>query len=306
MNTGMRTLWLALLATSACRTVTHEPPPDAYTGATARVATFNVRRMFDTVCDSGMCDPDAGDYEELPTPEELEARATQIADAIRVLDPDIIALQEIESQACLDALLARLGDVLPVGVLGETGTPASVDVAILSRTPIDLVVTHRAELPLRLPNGATTSFSRELLEVHTQIDGVSVVMFAAHFKSKSNDEPARRLAEAEASARVLGEVAAREPDSLVILGGDLNDTPDSPPLAAMTGAGLVRVADDVPANEQATYSYGGRLQAIDHLLIAPSGSARRIPRTIRAWRGPSGGYGGSDHFALTWDFATEP
>jgi predicted extracellular nuclease len=133
------------------------------------------------------------------------------------------------------------------------------------------------------------------------------VMFAAHFKAKSNDDPARRLAEAQTSSQVMNEVAAREPDSLVILGGDLNDTPGSPPLDAMTvDAGLVRVADDVSDAEQATYIYGGRGQAIDHLLVAPNeGARRRIRRSAQTWRGPNGGYGGSDHFALTSSFATD-
>lgn len=284
---------IGMLALTACRTIHDEPPPpDAYTGPEGRVATFNVRRFFDTVCESLSCED--GAYEEQPTQEDLEARATQIADAIRALDADVIALQEVETQACLDALLARL-DTMPYGVLGETNEVASVDVAILSRTPIDSITGHRAQFPF---------MSRELLEVHTRVGGVPVVMLAAHFKSKANDEPSRRLYEAESSARVVNEIAAREPDALVILGGDLNDTPGSPPLDALTvGGGLIRVADDLSDEEQATYVYNGRKQAIDHLLIAPSGASRRIPRTARSWRGPNG-YGGSDHFALSWNFAT--
>jgi endonuclease/exonuclease/phosphatase family metal-dependent hydrolase len=291
----MRTLLVGLLAMAACRTVTHEEPPaDAYTGPEGRVATFNVRRLFDTVCDSGACEP--GDYEELPSQGELDARAIQIAVAIRALDADVISLQEIETQACLDALLAHLGDTMPYGVLGETNEIASVDVAILSRAPIDLVVGHRAQFPF---------MSRELLEVHTSVDGVKVIMLAAHFKSKVNDEPSRRLYEAESSATVVNDIAAREPTALVVLGGDLNDTPGSPPLDALTvQGGLIRVADDVSDEEQATYIFNGRKQAIDHLLLAPTGTARRIPRSVYSWRAPSGGYGGSDHFALTWDFAT--
>jgi endonuclease/exonuclease/phosphatase family metal-dependent hydrolase len=297
----MRALQLCLLGlfglsgVTACRLTTHEPPPDAYSGPDGRIATFNVRRLFDTVCESVTCEP--GAYEEQPTQGELDARATQIADAIRALDADVIALQEIETQACLDALLSRLGDVMPYGVLGEISEVASVDVAILSKTPIELVAGHRAMYPF---------FSRELLEAHVRVGGVPVVMLAAHFKAKSNDDPPRRLAEAQASADVVNAIAALEPTALVVLGGDLNDTPGSPPLDALVvDGGLVRVADDISDVEQATYIYNGRLQAIDHLLIAPNGASRRISRSAKAWRGPNGGYGGSDHFALTWDFATD-
>lgn len=300
----MRVALIGLFA-AACRTVTHEPAPDAYAGPDARVATFNVKRFFDTVCDSGTCG--FGEYEELPTMGEVDARATQIADAIRALDADVISLQEIETQACLDALLVRLGDTMPYGVLGETDVAASVDVAVLSKTPLDLVVGHRERLPLQLPNGASSTFSRELLEVHVRVGATPLVMFAAHFKAKSNDDPPRRLAEAQATAYVMNEVAAQRPGTLVVLGGDLNDTPGSPPLDALTiEGGLVRLADDLSVDEQATYIFNGRRQAIDHLLVAPNTAAvRRIPRSTQVWRSATGGYGGSDHFALTSRFAID-
>lgn len=130
-----------------------------------------------------------------------------------------------------------------------------------------------------------------------------MVLCAAHFRSKVNDDATRRLAEAQASSRIVNALAVREPDALVILGGDLNDTPGSPPLDALTVAGgLIRVADDIPLAEQATYIYQGRGQSIDRLLLAPSTAATRVPRSSRVWRAGASGYGGSDHRALTSDF----
>ncbi len=289
---------VVLLALGACRDVPPTIEVDAQVGTPMRVATFNVRRLFDTVCDSGLCGPD--DYEALATPEELDARAMQLADAIRALDTDVISLQEIETQPCLDALLARLADTMPYGVLGEIGTTASVDVAVLSKRPLDLVIGHRASEPLALPDGSTTSFSRELLEVHTRSpNGVEVILFAVHFKSKSGDEPARRLAEAQVSARVVNEVAARTPAAIVMLACDLNDTPGSPTLVALTTeGGLIRLADDLVPAAQATYFYAGQGQSIDHILLAPGHASARVTRSSRAWRG-TGGWGGSDHSALT-------
>ncbi|MEO8705630.1 MAG: endonuclease/exonuclease/phosphatase family protein [Kofleriaceae bacterium] len=271
-------------------------PVDAARG-NYRVATFNVRRYFDTVCASGACG--SGEYEELPSQQAFDARATQLADALRALDADVVSLQELETQACLDAILARLPE-LPYGVLGEIGSTASVDVAVISKTPITLVVNHRATEPLELPDGTVTTFSRELLEVHVR-DG-AVAIFATHFKSKSNDDPARRLAEAQHASRIVNELAAREPATLVVLAGDLNDTPESPPLAALTvTGGLVRVAGDLATPDQATYVFDGRGQAIDHILIGPGTAALRVPRSSQVWRETSG-WGGSDHAALTSDF----
>ena len=152
-------------------------------------------------------------------------------------------------------------------------------------------------------DGSVTTFSRELLEVHVRVVGVEVVMFAAHFRSKVNDDPARRLAEAQVAHRVVTELAARAPEALVVVGGDLNDTPGSPPLEALVGdGGLVRLADDLPAAAQATYFYRGRGQSIDHLLVAPTATAaERVPRSSRVWR-DGNGYADSDHAALTSDF----
>lgn len=298
------------LALVACRHVDSTPAPevqDAPRGPQFRIATFNVHRFFDTACASGACG--SGAYEELPTQAEFDAKATELAAAIRSLDADVVALEEIETQPCLDALLARLGDAMPYGVLGEIGYDASVDVAIISRTALDEVVRHRDAEPLHLPDGTTTSFSRELLEVHVRApSGAPVILFAAHFKAKSNDDPARRLAEAQQAARDVNAAAAAHPDALVALAGDLNDTPGSPPLDALVvSGGLIRVADDLPTNSQATYIYSGRGQAIDHILIAPDRAAARIAQSSIAWRGPGGaGFGGSDHFALSSDFSLSP
>lgn len=285
----------------ACREPTPNASPDGAVGTRVRLATFNVRRFFDTVCDSGSCGPD--DYETLLSQDAFAARADQLAAAIAALDADVIALEEVESQACLDALLARLHGVMADGVLGETGAPASVDVAVLSKTEIDEVVRHRATHPLTLPSGAITTFSRELLEVHTRAaSGAEVVMFAAHFKAKVNDQPERRLAEAQASSEIVNAVASARPGVLVVLGGDLNDTPGSPPLNALTvDGGLVRVADDLPRAAQATYTYGSSSQAIDHLLLAPGVAAMRVPFSSQVWR-DGRGWGGSDHAALTSEF----
>ena len=290
-----------MLVLAACRTPVATVEVDAETGTRVRVATFNVRRFFDTVCESNSCNED--DYEEQASPTYFDARAAQLAEAITLLDADVISLQEVETKVCLDALLLRLSDVMPYGVLGEINTAASVDVAVLSKTPIDKVTGHRDQNPLDLPDGRVLMFSRELLEVHVRAsDGTAIVMFAAHFKSKSSDDPARRLAEAQVSSRIINALAAAEPSALVVLAGDLNDTPDSPPLAALTvDGGLVRVADDLQESQQATYRYAGRGQAIDHLLISPSSAIWRVPRSSRVWRDATG-WGGSDHAALTSEF----
>lgn len=266
-----------------------------------RVATFNTKLFFDTTCQSGACGP--ADFEQVPTQQAFDGRATQLAEAISGFEADVVALQELETQACLDALLSRLSTVFPYGTLGEIGTPGSVDVAILSKTPLERVVGHRDLERLTRPDGSRTNYSREFLEAHVRVaSGAEVVLFAAHFRSKSMDDPGRRLAEAQTSRRLVDEVAAASPGALVVLAGDLNDTPESAPLLALTeNDGLLRVADDLPVADQYTYIFNGRGEAIDHILLAETAAARAVPRSAIVWK-DARGFAGSDHYALTADF----
>jgi len=276
--------------------------PEAPREGTVRIAAFNVRRLFDTVCDSGNCGGSA--YEELPTAEILDTKTTRLANAILSLKADVVLVAEVETQASLDALLAKLpGFPRDNALLGEMGFPASVDVGVLSRHPILSSRRHRDSTVLTLPGGGTTTFAREFLEVHLDVEGAEVIVFPAHFRSKNNDDPGRRLAEARGAHGILVRVAADNPHALVVLGGDLNDTPGSEPLMALEQDGaLLRVASDRHESEQGTYVFGGALQAIDHLFLARGGSGRYVPGSFRAVRDGNRGLGGSDHAAVVADF----
>ncbi len=265
----------------------------------ARLATYNVHRLFDAVCDSGRCAP--GDFEALPSPAQFEAQAERVARAIALLDADVVCLQEVENQAALDRVHAHLGSAFPTAVMGETGAPASVDVALVARDPVLEVVRHRAAR-LQRPDGSPTLFARELLEVHLDHGGRRVVVLCAHFRSMVNDDPGRRVAEAE-GARVRVEAAAMaHPDAVVALAGDLNDDPGSPPLDALEAqGGLVRATLGRDPADVATYVYQGVPRMLDHILFAPGAAGRPVPGTVQVhWdRWHQTGWGRSDHAALS-------
>ncbi len=275
------------------------PPPDP---ADIVIATYNVLRFFDANCDTGKCGSD--DYEEAPTQGQFEYRADTIAEAILAFDADVVILQEIEDQNCIDALSARLGDEYPTAILGESGIAGSVDVAILSRYP-SLEIRRHADVPLPRPSGGQTWFSREFLEVHFDADGHRAIVFAAHFKAKSDDDPERRLAEATRAREIIDAVTGENKGALVVLGGDLNDSPGSPPLDALeAGGGMLRVAAEL-APDDWTYRYMDDRRPIDHIYAATAATgATYVPGSARVFRGNTskGGYGGSDHAALRASF----
>lgn len=268
------------------------PPPRA--GA-IRVASLNVRRLFDAVCDSGNCDGSA--FEAVATPAGLDARLAQLAERLLYLNADVIMVAEVETAALLDALAAKMPGFV-THVLGEIGFTASVDVGVLSRFPTLEVRKHR-DLPLTRPDGSPTSFTREFLEVHLDRGGKRVVAFAAHFRSKNADDPGRRYAEAVAAGDIVRAAAAETPDALVVLGGDLNDVPGSPPIAALDER-LARPSLGLPADAIATYWFEGRGQAIDHLYLPTA--ARYLAGTFAVARDPGRRtFAGSDHAAVYAD-----
>ncbi len=278
------------------------PPPDLPPPGPGDVvvATFNVHLFFDTQCDSGNCG--GSSFEQKPSEATFLARADEIAAAIEGLGADVVLLQEVETQKCLDALSARLPGY-PTAYLGETGNPGSIDTAIVARLPLTEIRSH-GSAPIPLPDGGETHFARDFLEAHFEVEGRRLIAFDGHFKSKADDDPARRLAEAEAARKIVEAAVEAEPGALVVMGGDLNDVPGSPPLMALeVGGGLARVAAELGADDW-TYVFDKELRALDHLYVSTVAlGGTYVSGTARVLRGvETSGWGGSDHSALRATF----
>lgn len=277
-----------------------EPEP---VGDRIRVATWNVKRFFDTVCDTGSCNG-SGDFESAPESGDFVARADEIADAIANLDADVVLLQEIETVACMDALEERLADQFDLFLLGEVRQAASLDTAVLARGELVEVITHRQN-PIDDLSGGTTRFARELLEVRLDIDGHRLVVFSAHFRSQRNDDSEQRLAEATASNDIVLEAAAQQPGAMVIFGGDLNDEPGSESIDALTQGGrLSRVAEELGEDDW-TFASARGTSTLDHLFLVTRQGGDFVAGTAQVVR-DGNFYGGSDHSALTATFEFPP
>ncbi|MET0349666.1 MAG: endonuclease/exonuclease/phosphatase family protein, partial [Rhizobacter sp.] len=95
-----------------------------------------------------------------------------------------------------------------------------------------------------------------------------------HFKSKrggnDDDSQKRRHAQAALAATLAKKALAITP--LVLLGGDLNDTPDSAALAPLFADGFVDVQDhpSYPTDRPGTYNTGTAGNKIDYLILSPA------------------------------------
>jgi endonuclease/exonuclease/phosphatase family metal-dependent hydrolase len=200
------------------------------------------------------------------------------ARVIEVVDADILLTVEVEDRLALqrfsDQLLTpRLGAAgrYPYNMLIDGNDTRGIDIGLLSRHPVASVRSHIFDLGT---NGDEPVFSRDCPEFEIRLDGGdSLWILGNHFKSKGYGSPAaglrRRRAQAKRVAELYREALNRSP--YVIVAGDLNDSPDSPPIQLLTATGL-RDAMSHPSytGRPGTYTSGNTLnQKIDYLLLSP-------------------------------------
>ncbi len=96
-----------------------------------------------------------------------------------------------------------------------------------------------------------------------------------HFKSKREDTSTqaytlpRRVEQAQFVARLVAEIETAHPGAAIIVLGDLNDTPDSEPLAVLEQTGLLDGMLWVDRATRYTYIYQGVSQGVDYILFNP-------------------------------------
>ncbi|HMP01638.1 MAG TPA: endonuclease/exonuclease/phosphatase family protein [Gemmatales bacterium] len=214
-----------------------------------------------------------------------EGQRQNTAQLIKSLAADVMCLIEVEGrQALLDFMREYIKPVaqrLDRNMLIDSPIdPRGIDVAVAWK---------RAELghirsncyDRRLVNGKSlTVWSRDCLEVELLLaSGQSLWILANHFKSKMGGDPPsardKRLAQSQRLVEILTTRYNLAQDFVVVM-GDLNDVPDSQPLAPLKALGGLHDVFDVagtPADDRWTYYYGRapvaqRRTQIDYILVS--------------------------------------
>lgn len=245
-----------------------------------RLATFNCENLFARYKFRRNFDPTEADGFTINNLafdiyDETEKQIT--AQAIREVDADVIALQEVENLPVLDRFNSQyLGGLrYRHRLLIDSHDPRGIDVAILSRFPIVSVRTYRHER-----NAANTAslFSRDCLEAEMDVAGKPLVIYVNHFKSMMGGRDATRDRRVEQAERVAAIIAARWAErhfegNFVVM-GDLNDYADAnTSLSALfTHEGLVNVVTRLSANDQWTHYFAGgnEYRQLDYLFLSAS------------------------------------
>jgi uncharacterized protein len=107
-------------------------------------------------------------------------------------------------------------------------------------------------------------------------ESIELWVIANHWKSKSQDSDwqqytlPRRVDQADFAASLVNEVTQSSSPANVILLGDLNDHPDSAPLAHLLDSGMLSTVNRLAPSDRYTYIYRGISQLLDHILLSPT------------------------------------
>ncbi len=298
------TAMLPLLVLAVCATTALAQARDIR----ITVATYNVRSFLDD-----LDDPFTFDEERPPKArEELE----QIAAAIRKMNADVIAFQEVENEQTLRAFVHELlgGMKYRHVVVSPTNSMHGLNLGVISRLPIDSFTSHRHRT-LNMPDPTQRRrFARDVLRVRIDTPAQRHLdLYVVHFKSKydSEEDPESkqwRLAEARATRRIVDEALAADPSAWVLLLGDLNDAPDSGTLRSLLKRGgpeapkpLLDLHEKLPARRRVTYLRGRHRGTVDYMLASPALAERLVRGSARVLDDPSV-LDGSDHAPLFASF----
>ncbi len=282
---------------------------------TIRVATYNLENYLDAPTVSR------------PHVKTDDAKA-KVRESLRVLNPDVVALEEMGTTNALLELRASLkknGLDFPFWEHVQS-FDTNIHVAVLSKLPIVARRAHTNEVFLL--DGKRFQVKRGFAEVDIQAATNFVfTLFVAHLKSHLTtaeaDEAEERLGEAKVLRSLLDARLAREPAARLLVAGDFNDTPDSPAVKAVLGHGKTMLFDSRPAERNGdtapgeppyfeprsvawTYYYGksDTYARIDYLLMSPAMKARWLAAETYIPTIPDWGVG-SDHRPIVTGFKTE-
>lgn len=269
-----------------------------------RIASYNALNLFDDIDDPGKRDEG--------TPAKSADSQRALADVILSSDADVIAMQEVEKLSALKDFRDQNGlrEEYPHLVLVEGNDKRGIDVALMSKFPVNDVVSHKDEVfPVKgqKPRG----FLRDLLQADIEVPEYGEVrFFVTHLASKMGGKRAdrMRIAEARAAREIIKEETADFPGQKYVILGDFNDTPDSPAVQEFKrkdkdGWGMVDAfapepdAVSYPTREDKAKKWG--YKRIDHILLSPEMAETLVDQEVHHHPKDEKA---SDHWMVSADF----
>ena len=319
---------LALLLSTAAHAQSPDirfgtPTPPAKQPNSIRLATYNVENLFDAVDDPAL----SGQNEDKDALKPDKA-CRAAAETIRLLDADILALEEIESEAALrwfrDTYLTNLGYDHLASL--DAGDERGIEQSVLSRFPIKstknfprqaLEGVHPAKAP-DAPEGSPLTFHRSPLFVEVEVPPArgandkpyTLTLVVIHMKSGARSAYWRE-AEAKGALSLIDRFQKENPAVNIAVLGDFNSQPADASYKSFIASGLTDTLSNRDGTPKFITHESGR--TIDYLLVnsnlAPEiipGSAFVFGRPARPagvdWRTyPAPDGYASDHYPVSID-----
>jgi endonuclease/exonuclease/phosphatase family metal-dependent hydrolase len=248
------------------------PPKD---DATVRIATYNLQNLF--LAGEGPLTP--------------QKRLRPLVRMIDQVAADLMVVQEVGSQASLQAVNAQLARPYPHCHVVPGNSVRNIHLGVLSRQPVNLS-SHRSvqlsdqnDQPLAfyanqeqasLQQPVNTGFFRDVLLIETQLlDQCPLALFGLHLKSRTNQPwqlhsaQTYRLAECQALQKIVMAYANANPQRGLGLLGDFNDLLSSDalqPLQKLPLIDVIGVQLRQSGRNPSTY-WPRRRMRIDHILL---------------------------------------
>lgn len=217
---------------------------------------------------------------ELETEPVDELAMQHTAMVIRDVDADVLGVVEAENRVALnrfsELLLAELdAEPYPHVMVIDGNDDRGIDVGLMTKAGHDIVGirSHVDD-----PDGDERIFSRDCPEYTvTTPSGQRLVVLVNHLKSKGfgtfAESSARRGRQAAQVAEIYRRLQAEGEPNVVVL-GDLNDTPDSAPLAPLLAQTDLRDIAEHPSftsdGRPGTFANGTKSNKIDYVLLSPA------------------------------------
>ncbi len=247
-------------------------------GEPFKILNWNLHNFFDKKKDT------SSTYEMVLSATEYNTKVGQVGSVLGAMDPDVAILPEVENVAILDEINTKqLGGAYKTAV-PLTNDFRGLDIGILSKVPIDKIVSHTADSfeRLDLAGGKTYTYSRDAVEVHLTVGSRQVILLGVHYRSKGDgnvetDDKDKRAAEAQHTREIADNLAKADPSAAIVILGDFNDLPGSDAVK-WTLAGdpkskpkvtFSASADSIPQTDRYSFVYKGTKELIDHQMSNP-------------------------------------
>lgn len=297
------------------------PEPTPRPQGVLRLATYNLENLF----------ADRGQGRQGATPAKPAAERAAVAEALRRIDADVVALQEVESLETLiafrDEYLSGLGYEHVASL--DAGDSRGIEQSVLSRFPLSgakvwgevklegvhIVEDRRDRIAIGDPIVLRRSPLRVTVTVPAEAaqhaDDYEVTLLVVHQKSGRQFDYWRQ-AESAAFAKWALDEMKDNPDRRVVILGDFNAQPHEPSVLTYLNAGFTDAfAHRISGDPRFITHESGR--AIDLILLNAPAARDLIPETrfiLGAiarpagvdWRtyAPPPGYA-SDHYPVVID-----